>query len=86
MDVNKYKSKREHKNVVNMSQIMVDDVSVTPVSVSSSASFQSAVGFEYAGKTEKHASQKGDVSEWRLAVCVSLTPPCHQLVNSSCEG
>lgn len=24
-------------------------------------SFQSAVGFEYAGKTEKHASQKGDV-------------------------
>lgn len=25
-------------------------------------SFQSAVGFEYAGKTEKHASQKGDVA------------------------
>lgn len=25
-------------------------------------SFQSAVGFEYAGKTEKHASQRGDVT------------------------
>lgn len=32
--------------------------------------FQSAVGFEYAGKTEKHASQKGDV-QTRWYVCIS---------------
>lgn len=26
--------------------------------------FQSAVGFEYQGKTEKHPSQKGKVGRW----------------------
>lgn len=34
-------------------------------------SFQSAVGFEYTGKTEKHASQKGDVPTCFLFACFS---------------
>lgn len=36
-------------------------------------SFQSAVGFEYAGKTEKHASQKGDVIIYLFAKLLVLT-------------